>query len=176
MSSCCRMSANSQFMNAELPAGMLRVACSAFTAATIALLFLAKNAPLASAQSLEVNSVPMAARNSVNLRTHLERIIKKAGHEPWPRLLQNLRARCETDWVEKYPSHMVAKWLGHSPKVAAQHYLMSREHHLEDVVRGTGANAASTKSRGRGGRNAWCRMLCTSGAKCVSARVRTRSH
>jgi len=80
--------------------------------------------------------VPMAARKGVNLRTHLERIIRKAGHEPWPRLLQNLRASCETDWVEKYPSHVVAKWLGHSPKVAAQHYLMSREHHFEDVVRG----------------------------------------
>ena len=45
-------------------------------------------------------------------------------------------ASCETDWVERYPAHVVAKWLGHSPKVAAQHYLMSREHHFEDVVLG----------------------------------------
>jgi integrase len=80
--------------------------------------------------------VPMAARKNVNVRTHLERIIAKAGHEPWPRLLQNLRASCETDWVERYPAHAVAKWLGHSPKVAAEHYLMSREHHFEDVVNG----------------------------------------
>lgn len=36
--------------------------------------------------------VPMAARKTVNLRTHLEKIITKAGHEPWPQLLQNLRA------------------------------------------------------------------------------------
>ena len=50
---------------------------------------------------------------------------------------QNLRASCATDWVERYPSHVVAKWLGHSPKVAAQHYLMSRDHHFEDVVKGT---------------------------------------
>jgi hypothetical protein len=56
----------------------------------------------------------------VNLRTHLERIITKAGHKPWPRLLQNLRASCETDWVERYPTHVVAPWHGHSPKVAAQ--------------------------------------------------------
>ena len=28
----------------------------------------------------------------------------------------------------------LAKWLGHSSKVAAQHYLMSRDHHFEDVV------------------------------------------
>jgi integrase len=81
--------------------------------------------------------VPMASRKGVNLRTHLERIIAKAGHEVWPRLFQNLRASCATDWVERYPSHVVAKWLGHSPKVAAQHYLMSRDHHFEDVVKGT---------------------------------------
>ena len=81
--------------------------------------------------------VPMSARPGVNFGTHLRRIILKAGHKPWARLLQNLRASCETDWVERYPAHAVAKWLGHSPKVAAEHYLMSREHHFEDVVRGT---------------------------------------
>ena len=64
------------------------------------------------------------------------RIITKAGHESWPRLFQNLRASCETDWVDKYPAHAVAKWLGHSPKVATEHYLMSREHHFKDVVGG----------------------------------------
>jgi hypothetical protein len=83
--------------------------------------------------------VPLAARKGVNLRTQMERIITKAGHKPWPPMFQNLRASCATDWVEKYPSHVVAKWLGHSPKVAAQHYLMSREHHFEDVVRGEGS-------------------------------------
>jgi integrase len=86
--------------------------------------------------------VPSAARATVNLRTPLERIITKAGHTPWPRLLQNLRASCETDWVEKYPVHVVAPGLGHSPKVAAQHYLMSREHHFEHVVSGGAATAA----------------------------------
>ena len=79
---------------------------------------------------------PMASRPGVNLRTYLERIIGNAGHTLWPRLLQNLRASSATDWVEKYPSHVVAKWLGHSPKVAAQHSLMSRDHHFVDVVGG----------------------------------------
>jgi hypothetical protein len=87
--------------------------------------------------------VPSAARATVNLRTHLERIIAKAGHKPWPRLLQNLRASCETDWVEKYPAHVVAPWLGHSPKVAAQHYLMSREHHFEHLGNGGVANVVT---------------------------------
>jgi hypothetical protein len=117
--------------------------------------------------------VPMAARKGVNLRTHLERIIRKAGHEPWPRLLQNLRASCETDGVEKYPSHVVATWLGHSPKVAAQHYLMSREHHFEDVVRGPhlppcGSTAAAT---GPEVNDPWSAECCAAGSRTGSYRV-----
>ena len=77
---------------------------------------------------------PKAACTSANLRTHLERIICRAGHKPWPRTLQNLRASCATDWVSKYPAHEVAKWLGHSPAVAAQHYLQARDHHFKDAV------------------------------------------
>ncbi len=79
---------------------------------------------------------PHAQRGSVNLRTRLEKIIERAGHAAWPRLFQNLRASCATDWVERYPAHVVAKWLGHSPKVAATHYLQAREHHFDDVVTG----------------------------------------
>ena len=110
--------------------------------------------------------VPMAARKSVNLRTHLERIIAKAGHEPWPRLFQNLRASCETDWVERYPAHAVAKWLGHSPKVAAEHYLMSREHHFEDVVGGGDRQPRGLEAP----------MLMPCDANCISAGVRAGKH
>ena len=74
----------------------------------------------------------------------MRRIIAKAGHEVWPRLLQNLRASCATDWVERYPAHVVAKWLGHSPKVAAAHSLQAREHHFEDVVAGGAAGQTNS--------------------------------
>ena len=94
--------------------------------------------------------VPMAARQRVNLGTYLKRIILKAGHKPWPRIFQNLRASCATDWVEQYPSHVVAKWLGHSPKVAAQHYLMSKDRHFEDVV-GGGSGEPMPGEAGQGG-------------------------
>ncbi len=102
------------------------------------------------AQTGATSVVPLASRKNVNLRTHLERIITKAGHTPWPRLLQNLRASCETDWVEKYPAHVVARWLGHSPKVAAQHYLMSREHHFADVVSGNSTGGDTMPKTGPG--------------------------
>ncbi len=82
--------------------------------------------------------LPRALTGASNLRTTFTKIITRAGHEPWPRLFQNLRASCATDWVEKYPNHVVAKWLGHSPMIAATHYLQARERHFEDVVAGGG--------------------------------------
>lgn len=92
---------------------------------------------------------PQAANPTSNLRTTMEKVIVRAGHQPWARLFQNLRASCETDWVEQYPAHVVAKWLGHSPKVAAQHYLMSRDHHFEDVVGGAGGPVRPESKRER---------------------------
>ena len=78
--------------------------------------------------------VPMAARPGANFSTHLRRIVLKAGHKPWDRLLQNLRASCETDWATEHPAHAVAKWLGHSPRIAQAHYLTTTEAHFKAVI------------------------------------------
>ncbi len=86
--------------------------------------------------------VPRVTGGSVNLRTTFEKIITRAGLVAWPRLFQNLRSSCETDWVELYPAHEVAAWMGHSPTVAARHYLQRRDHHFRDVVaNGLGGDA-----------------------------------
>ena len=107
----------------------------------------------------------------MNLRTYLERIIGNAGHTLWARLLQNLRASCSTDWVEKYPSHVVAKWLGHSPKVAAQHSLMSRDHHFEDVVGGGDSSTLAGADAGQGSQSE-CDTKCASIATRNATRFR----
>ena len=113
----------------------------------------------------------------MNLRTHLERVIGNAGHTLWPRLLQNLRASCETDWVERYPSHVVAKWLGHSPKIAAAHYLMSREHHFEDVIAGGSKGGTSSVPGDPTACDANCDSLATQIATLQgSATVRNEPH
>jgi len=65
--------------------------------------------------------VPRLRDPAMNLRTQFERIIAKASVKPWPRLFHNMRASCATDWVERFPAHVVAGWLGHSPMIAAQH-------------------------------------------------------
>lgn len=82
--------------------------------------------------------VPRLRDPAVNLRTQFERIISKAGVKPWPRLFHNMRASCATDWVERFPAHVVAGWLGHSPLIAAQHYLQTRDAHF-DLAAGIGA-------------------------------------
>ena len=88
--------------------------------------------------------VERVAHSEVNLRTTFQKIITRAGLVPWPRLFQNLRASCETDWVQEYPAHEVAAWMGHSPAVAARHYLQRRDHHFRDVVEnGLGGDAQS---------------------------------
>ncbi|MEY4119043.1 MAG: hypothetical protein RLZZ116_2371, partial [Planctomycetota bacterium] len=70
-----------------------------------------------------------------------------AGLKPWPRLLQNLRASCATDWAGEYPMHESAKWLGHSPTVAAKHYLQSKDLHFKAVT-GTGPWLGSVLGKG----------------------------
>lgn len=74
--------------------------------------------------------VPRLRDPSMNLRTTFCKIIARAGEKPWPRLFQNMRASCETDWVERFPAHVVAGWLGHSPLIAAKHYLQTRDAHF----------------------------------------------
>ncbi len=91
--------------------------------------------------------VPSLRSPSKNLRTHFKRIIARAGLKPWPRLFQNLRSSRATDWVEVFPSHTVASWLGHSTAIAATHYLQVRDHHFDAVVSGGGEHATRHATR-----------------------------
>ena len=71
-------------------------------------------------------------RPNSNLRTQLERIIRKAGLKAWPRLFQNLRSSRETELCEQWPEHVVCSWIGNSKVVARRHYLQLRD---EDFAR-----------------------------------------
>lgn len=61
--------------------------------------------------------------NQVNLRTRFEKIIKRAGLIPWPKLFQNLRSTRQTELAAEYPLHVVCAWIGNKAAVAAEHYL-----------------------------------------------------
>jgi integrase len=69
-----------------------------------------------------------------NLRTQLIRYIRKAGLTPWPRLFHNLRASCQTDLAERFPSHVVCRWIGNSEAVAGDHYLQTTDVHFEKAI------------------------------------------
>jgi integrase len=60
---------------------------------------------------------------NANLRTQFERIIRRAGVEPWPRLFHQLRASCESELVRRFPLSTVVKWVGHDISIAMKHYL-----------------------------------------------------
>ena len=53
------------------------------------------------------------------------RIIKRAGHLPWPKLFHNLRASRESELMREFDLATVCKWIGNSPEVAARHYAVS---------------------------------------------------
>ena len=88
--------------------------------------------------------VPRLRDPRMNLRTTFYKIISRAGAKPWPRLFHNLRASCATDWVERFPNHVVAGWLGHSPLIAAQHYLQTRDAHFDLAAKATPAASGTT--------------------------------
>lgn len=69
-----------------------------------------------------------------NLRTHLERIIRRAGLDPWPKLWQNPRATRATELVQAFPAHVAAAWLGHSTVVAREHYLQVRDEDFQQAL------------------------------------------
>lgn len=75
--------------------------------------------------------------SNANLRTQLTRIIRRAGVKTWPRLFQNLRASRETELAETFPIHVVAEWLGNSPKTALAHYTQVTEEHFRQAAQNT---------------------------------------
>ncbi len=73
---------------------------------------------------------------AVNLRTTFIKIVKRAGVEPWPRVFHNMRASCQTDLEQRFPSYVVCAWLGNSESVAKAHYLQVLPEHFEGALQG----------------------------------------
>ena len=69
-----------------------------------------------------------------NLRTRFQAIVRDAGLQAWPRLIHNLRASATTDFAQTLPQHEAARFLGHSPVIAASHYLQPQDHNFRAVT------------------------------------------
>ncbi len=85
-----------------------------------------------------------------NLRTQLERTIRKAGLTPWPRLWQNWRASCATELAAEHPAYVAAAWLGHSVIVANRHYWQVTDADFEKAARKQAREQAQQSPQGVG--------------------------
>jgi hypothetical protein len=53
----------------------------------------------------------------------------------WPRLFHSMRASRQTELQREFPLHVVCSWLGNSPRIAQQSYLLVTE---DDFARAAG--------------------------------------
>jgi integrase len=72
-----------------------------------------------------------------NLRTTFEKIVKRAGLTPWPRLFHSLRGSCESDLAREYPITTVCKWIGNTVSIAARHYIQVTDLDFQQASGGT---------------------------------------
>ncbi len=73
---------------------------------------------------------------AVNLRSQFQRIVRRAGVKPWPRLWVNLRSSRATELADIFPSKVAADWLGHTEAVADKHYRQTTREHFERAIKG----------------------------------------
>ena len=82
-----------------------------------------------------------------NLRTTFQKIVKRAGLDPWPRLFHNLRASRETELVAEYPIQVVTAWLGNTPTIALKHYLQVTPDHFEKAAQNPAHNTRANECK-----------------------------
>ena len=73
---------------------------------------------------------------NANLRSEMTRLLRRAGVSGWPRLFHSMRASRQTELQREFPLHLVSSWLGNSPRIAQQSYLLVTE---DDFAKAAGA-------------------------------------
>ncbi|MCO6043325.1 tyrosine-type recombinase/integrase [Aeoliella sp. ICT_H6.2] len=68
------------------------------------------------------------------LRRPLQRAIKTAGVEVWPRLWHSMRASRQIELTDEFPANVVADWVGNSLATAQRHYLRTTDNHFARAV------------------------------------------
>ena len=74
---------------------------------------------------------------SINLRTSMNKIIKQAGLELWPKTFQNCRSTRETELFKMTGGNIkaVCSWIGNTPAVAMQHYAQVTEADMQEAAK-----------------------------------------
>lgn len=66
--------------------------------------------------------------------SRLKKVLRRLKIEPWPRILQNLRATRSNEVEREFGGKCESAWIGHSQKVAQENYLVASD---SDYVRAT---------------------------------------
>lgn len=105
------------------------------------------DALFAMAKDRATHILTLRGTTTTNLRTQFRRILVRAGVKPWPKLFHNLRATRETELIERFPIHVVCKWMGNSQPVAMKHYLQVTEDHWKGATADNANDNASTSDQ-----------------------------
>ncbi|MFM8892549.1 MAG: tyrosine-type recombinase/integrase, partial [Planctomycetia bacterium] len=71
------------------------------------------------------------AHGAPNLGTEADRIVTRAGIQPWEKTFVNLRGSRSDELERDYPAHVVDAWMGNSSRVRRRHYLKVTEADFE---------------------------------------------
>lgn len=90
-------------------------------------------------------------RRGINVGTTARKLVLRADVRPWPRMFQNLRSSCQTDFAAKFPLHVACAWIGNSETVANDHYLqVSDEFFVAATSAASGAAIDTVVNRAAG--------------------------
>jgi hypothetical protein len=78
----------------------------------------------------------MSYWKNANLRSEMPRLLRRSSVSGWPRLFHSKRASRQTELQRDFPLHVVWIWLGNSPRIAQQSYLLVTE---DDFAKADGA-------------------------------------
>jgi hypothetical protein len=84
---------------------------------------------------------------SQNLRTTFVKIVKRAGLDVFPSPFRNLRMTRSNEIYRKYGAYIESKWMGHSGRVRADHYLMLTDNDFHEASQWTVSDESDRPQR-----------------------------
>ena len=103
---------------------------------------------LESLNDSEVWLFPTLRKYGTSIDKPFKDIIKKAGHQPWPAICNNLRSTRANEIERAYGGSLESAWVGHDPKTYKRHYAQVQK---SDLIRAcAGANMVQHGGAGCG--------------------------
>jgi len=120
---------------------------------------------------------PTMGRKNANLRSEMMRLLPLAGVSGWPRLFHSVKfqeGRASRQTELQFPLHGVCSWLGNSPRIAQQSYLLVTEDDFAQGGRGEEGDGIDIKYGEQSDRLA--PRSATSAVNAVKTRNQTTEH